>query len=424
MTLWKFLRERMLRYGNRIAFSEGRITYGELINMVEIQPKSDGKVQMIQCDSRQKGAIELLKCLAGERVAVPVDIRYGKTYVERICSLLGKNPQIDANVAFIIFTSGTTGMPKGVMLTHSAIIENLKAIEAYFQVREGQKMLIARPLVHISALTGELLFGLCRGLEISFYEENFIPQRLVKELQIHKTQILGCTPTMLYHLKNSLLDTSLTEIVVSGERLSVSVVDLLRDYQDKINFYHVYGLTENGPRVSVLPPQEFFVHAGSIGKPVRNTQVKIEGGELLVKSKSMMLGYYGRNDLTEQKIRGGWLYTGDMARIDREGYLYILGRKDSMLIRGGVNLFPEEIEEQAKAIPGIDDCIVYGEDDFRYGQKVCMDYVGEAGIGSVRKALNEVLPCRLMPNKIRRVEEIPKLPNGKKQRNKKQLNAD
>lgn len=417
MTLWEFLRERMQLHKDRIAFSKGRITYGELISIAESGSGGGEQLQMISCAPRQRGAIELLQCLAGGRIAVPIDINYGQAYLDRIGTLVSVDPQYDSRLAFIVFTSGTTGTPKGVMLTHSAIIENLKAIESYFHVQEGQKMMIVRSLVHISALTGELLFGLCHGLELSFFEENFIPQRLVKELQTQKTQVLGCTPTMLYHLKNYLRDTDLRHIAISGERLSASMVESLKEYRDKIDFYNVYGLTENGPRVSALLPQEFFSRAGSVGKPVRETQIQIKNGELLVKSKSMMLGYYKCGDLTKLKIRGGWLYTGDMAKTDEDGYLYILGRKDNMLIRGGVNIFPEEIEEAAKRIAGLDDCIVYGEDDLNYGQKICMDYVGTTCIDRIRKELTQLLPCRLIPNRIRQVEEIPRSPNGKKIRN-------
>jgi len=139
------------------------------------------------------------------------------------------------DLAFVVFTGGTTGRPKGVMLTDGNIAANLAAIEEYFAVPQGSRMLIARPLVHISALTGELLFGLYKGLEIYFYEERFMPRRMAKFIDAKKIEVLCCTPTMLKFLADGLQAGSLRTVALSGERLKTEFVRFLKERLEKIS---------------------------------------------------------------------------------------------------------------------------------------------------------------------------------------------
>lgn len=413
MKLWRMLKERMLSHADSIAFTDGNITYRRLVEMVEGDQTGEGHIRIVCGKSKQDAALQILYCLANGYVSVPVDEEYGSAYVESVRAFLRDDEATYPDLAFIVFTSGTTGTPKGVMLSEDAIIENLKAIEGYFAVRAGQKMTIMRPLVHISALTGELLFGLYQGLELSFSEGSFQPQKAAQIFRENGTEVIGCTPTVLYHLYRYLADTSLTDIVISGERISSGLVAMLKPLGDKIHFYNVYGLTENSPRVTALCPQDFFRKIGSVGKVIRNTQLKMKDGELLVQSGSLMTGYYRRAELTNKKLRDGWLYTGDLAEIDKDGFVYILGRKDGMIIRGGVNVFPEDIESEAKSIEGVSACIAYGEDDLRFGQRVCLNYTGTANADMVHRKLAERLPSRMVPSKVRQVKSIATTASGK-----------
>lgn len=417
MNVWKFLKRRMLRYGKRIAFSKEKITYTDLISLVENQKAWQSDVPIIvKGETRLEQAIRILQVMAGGDIPVPIEVSYGTEREEKIEEILEENNDDLSKTAAILFTSGTTGDPKGVKLSHKGIIENLKGIGGYFQVREGQKILIARPLVHVAVFTGELLFALYKGLEIDFYEESFQPNRLAKYIDENEVQIFGCTPTLIYHLSKYLKGDSLDSIIISGERLTDGVADILKEkYSDK-KLYNVYGLTENSPRVSALCPEEFFDKIGSVGKPIAHTKIKLKDGELLVKSRSLMQGYIGGREKTEEKLRDGWLYTGDMARIDEQGYLYILGRKDDMLIRSGMNIYPAEIESAAMQIDGIRSCVVYGEEDIRYGQKICMKAVTDIGMAVLRKELILRLPAYLVPDKILIVESMEMTPSGKMKR--------
>ena len=417
MTVWEFLKSRMRHYGDRVAFDRTGITYVQLIKEVESEASNRRSVPVIaKGNTRQEQAMEILRIMASGNIPVPVEKDYGHKREETIKKVLANNQDDLRKTAMILFTSGTTGEPKGVRLSHRGIIENLKGIERYFQVREGQKILIARPLVHVAVCTGEFLFALYQGLTIEFYEEAFQPNRLANYIDDNMVQVFGCTPTLIYHLSRFLKGNSLQAVVISGERLTEGVANVLKERFSDMKFYNVYGLTENSPRVSALCPDVFFKKIGSVGKPIAHTKVKIEKGELLIKSRSMMQGYLGEPQKTEEKLEDGWLHTGDMARIDEEGYLYILGRKDDMLIRSGMNIYPAEIESVAMQIDGVKSCLVYGEEDILYGQKICMKAVTGIGVAALRKELVLRLPAYLVPDKILIVESLEMTPSGKVKR--------
>ena len=417
MTVWKFLKKKMQKYGSRIAFVQGAITYSQLIEEAERNVSKQKSVpSIVKKNTKQEQAIEILRIMASGNIPVPIEKSYGLQREEKIKKVLAKNQDNLRKTAMILFTSGTTGDSKGVKLSHRGIIENLKGIDQYFQVMEGQKILIARPLVHVAVFTGEFLFALYKGLTIDFYEEAFQPNRLAKYIDENGVQVFGCTPTLIYHLSRFLGGKNLIAVVISGERLTKGVVNVLEERFSDLQFYNVYGLTENSPRVSALCPSDFFSKIGSVGKPIAHTKVKTEEGELLVKSRSLMQGYLGEREKTKEKIKGGWLHTGDMAHIDKEGYLYILGRKDDMLIRSGMNIYPAEIESIAMQIEGVKSCLVYGEEDIHYGQKICMKAVTDIGVSNLRKELVVRLPAYLVPDKILIVESFEMTPSGKVKR--------
>lgn len=417
MTVWQFLKKRMLPYGSCVAFTEGRMTYAALIEAVEAQAsQSKNEPVIAKGRTRQEQAIEILRILARGDIPVPVEESYGSEREAKIRRILTERREKLGKTAVIMFTSGTTGEPKGVKLSHRGLIENLKGIEGYFQASAGQKILILRPLVHIAVFTGELLFALCKGLEIAFYEEAFQPNRLANYIDREGIEIFGCTPTLIYHLSRFLKGDGLKSVIVSGERLTAGVVAALKERYPQLSFYNVYGLTENSPRVSALCPGEFFRKPGSVGRPIAHTRLKLADGELLVKSRSLMQGYLGDASGTEEKLRGGYLHTGDLARIDGQGYLYILGRKDDMLIRAGMNIYPAEIESAAMQIDGVKSCLAYGEADVRFGQRICLKAEADLEAAALRRELSARLPAYLVPDRIEIVPSLELTPSGKVKR--------
>lgn len=426
MKLWDFLKRRMVLHGSKIAIASEAISYEELVGLIEKNACKfkRGRIYVIFGKTRFELALKILECLAAGAVAVPVDNNYGTEYIDNINKIIDKDKYCDIDIALIMFTSGTTGLPKGVMLSDEALIENIKAIDSYFRVNEGQKILISRPLVHIAVLTGEFFYGLYKGLQLDFYEEAFNPKRIFRFVTDNKIEIFCCTPTMLYHMYRYLNATKLTDIAVSGERLPKVLVDKLYTHCKTLRFYNVYGLTENSPRAAALLPEEFFDYPGSIGKPILNTEFMIENDELLLKSKSLMSGYYKRPDLTAKKIRNNILYTGDIAEVNKQGYYFIKGRKDNMIIRCGVNIFPEDLECALQELPEIQDCYVFGMQDLIYGEKIILQYVGSLSEQIVRTHLIKKIPAFMMPSEIQKVSQIEKTVSGKIKRKKSRASDD
>lgn len=416
MSLWAYLKSKMQAFSNRIAFANANVTYGDLLHYAE-QKREHKHLRLCTGQSRETQAIEILKCIARGDVAVPVAKEYGEKYFEYIKNIVESSRENVDELAFLMFTSGTTGTPKGVMLTDENIVTNLEYISTYFRIEQYRKICIGRPLVHIAVLTGELLYALCCGLTVYFYEEPFMPRRLISYLRDNKIDVFCATPTLFQALVKANGDGvfPIKAGAISGEILSASVGKSIAEAFPNTKFYNVYGLTEHSPRVSALLPEEYIARPNSIGKPIGDVQAKIEDGELLLSSPCVMKGYYCDEKQTMQKIRDGWLHTGDMAHFDQDGFLYIDGRKDNMLIRAGLNVYPEEIELAVKECSGVDDCIVYGEKSDN-GTVLCLKYVGSIGTAELRKRLMRVLNPNLVPSKIEQVDELAKTASGKKKR--------
>lgn len=416
MKLWEYLREKMLPHADKVAFARSGITYRELSEWNE--QKNIGALRVCTGANREEQAISILRCIAAGDVAVPASLEYGAKQYCRIAEAVTENRELYPELAFLMFTSGTTGKPKGVMLSDRNIITNLEYIDGYFRIEGLRSICIARPLLHIAVLTGELLYALCKGLTIYFYEESFMPRRLLAFLEQNKIDVFCATPT-LYATLAKAKHTELFPVKVSalsGEVLSVQAGDFLSENFPQTAFYNVYGLTEHSPRVSALLPEEFKKKPNSIGRPIGGAEMKIEDGELLVRSPCVMEGYFQDDAATREKIRDGWLHTGDMAHADEDGYYYIDGRKDDMIIRAGLNIYPAEIENAAKDCSGVEDCIAFGRKTEEGNTEIVLKYEGRAVPALLRRELVQKLNPHAMPNKFEQVEKLERTPSGKKVR--------
>jgi len=382
MNLWTYLVGKLRAYRDSIAFPELNMTYSDILAFPT--GKDVGKLRICEAKTRAEQAVEILKSIAAGTVSVPVTHEYGERRYRMICRTINNDRDRYGDLAFILFTSGTTGEPKGIMLTHENVITNLEYILTYFQLSGAERICIGRPLVHSAVLVGEMLYGLINGTVYNFLAET-----------------------------NAKLSIGIG--VISGERLVADMALKIASRFRQVKFYHVYGLTEHSPRVSALLPEEFTFKAGSIGKPIGQVQMKLESGELLVKSRCVMRGYYRTET---ENIKDGWLYTGDMAHTDRDGYYYIDGRKDELIIRAGVNIYPQEIENVVRSYAGIEECQAYGIDDERFGQAIGLRYRGEVDEKHLRKYLTENLPPYLCPTKYESNYHFEYTPSGKTIRKK------
>lgn len=435
--VYEYLKEAMQEFlGSTLMDDSECITYKELLMKAEcLGTTLTHHKYGILCRSELYAAIALLACFYAKKTAVMLSFRYGEKHNRKIIKTMQlshliteegvsviskpeKESEDLSDVALIMGTSGTTGSPKGAMLTHENILTNLKAIQSYFPMKATDRILIGRPLYHCAVLMGEFLIALTRGTDILFLNTDFHPVTLLKAIRKYQITVFCATPTILYYLcsiirkKGDMLSVKI--IAVSGECMTEQVAKRLRKGFPLAEIYHVYGLTEAGPRVSFLLPELFDQNPLSVGQPLRSVQVKIENGELLVRGRSIMKGYYQNPELTEKVLKDGWLHTGDMAEIDASGCITIKSRRDNLIIRGGMNIYPQEIENALKQEEEIADVLVFGVKDETVGEKIYLKAVTNTlSKSQIFTCCRNLLPSYQLPDFIEIVEEIPRNASGK-----------
>ncbi len=287
---------------------------------------------------------------------------------------LGKNAE-DAegpsgdDLAMIIFTSGTTGKSKGVMLTQKNLLSNVESV--VFDVEPGVVVLSVLPIHHAYCLVMDYLKCLSLGCVVCI-NDSFL--HMVKNMQLFKPNVMLMVPMMIETIYKRLSATAkllpkklvaakafggnLTVIFSGGAYLDPFYIEKFREYG--VNIYQGYGMSECSPVISMNAPG--FDRPGSVGKLLSNAQVKIEDGEILIRSTSVMAGYYNMPEETSQALKDGWLHTGDKGYVDEDGYLFINGRvKNLIILSNGENISPEEIENKLSLYPLIEEVVVTGE---------------------------------------------------------------
>ena len=451
MNLWKYIREVMLQHPfQTIGEGNASMSYEESVIFAEsFSRRLDGEqCCAILCGSEMMAALGLLSCFAAGITAVPLSLRYGELHCNKLLDFISPTCVItdmdgelrvlhlkdfhyvppSRHPALIMCTSGTTGAPKGVMLSEENILINVKDIAEYFQIGGEDTILIARPLYHCAVLTGEFLTALVKGSRICFFSEHFNPKSIWDVILQKKVTAFCGTPTLLDMMARFSRTTGtvpLQHIVVSGECMGTAVGKRLHKTFEKANIYHVYGLTEACPRVSYLAPTLFEEFPDYVGIPLSSVSVKIlkrnnepakidEEGILWVKGGNVMLGYYNNPERPGQILKNGWLCTGDIAEINEFGLLKIKGRSDDLIIRAGMNIYPQEVEASLKMDARVKEVFVYGTQTPKFGTQIGMKIAGDfAGVDEVKKLCAECLPAFQIPKYIELVEDIPKNGSGK-----------
>ena len=394
----------------------GGMTYRQFGEEVKKAGKKLNKNRIVFAEgTRFEQAVIIFAAFITGKTVVPIAKEYG---VKRNESIVKKcmNTKIPRGIAAILFTSGSEGEPKGVLLSERALLRNVKAISDYMG-ENRRKIAILRPLVHSAVFTGELLFAVLHGWDVTFWEKSFFPTELCAFLWREHCDVAGMTPTMLRTFIRLRAAPQLREIILSGERLFPREAETFSSFLPQCSFYSVYGLTECGPRVSALSPYLVRSFPGSVGKPVTGVKIKIQHGQLLVKSPCQMKGYLDDKQKSRQKKSHGWIKTGDMAECDKFGNLYILGRMDDMIIRAGMNLYPAEIENIILRCEGISECVAYGLEG-ECGVRIILEYVGTAAQEDVAAYAVKELPPYLVPQAFYKKQTLEKTASGKLVRKK------
>ncbi len=449
--LWKHLKSKMQsNFSQKICEGKAEMTYEETIIFAEeFAKKLIGiKCCAILCGSEMAAALALLSCFAADVTALPLSQRYGELHCNKIldaispdaliCDQGGELKVVRLNCsryassqikpALIMCTSGTTGMPKGAMLTESNVLTNVTDIVAYFNMNESDTILISRPLYHCAVLTGEFLSALVKGVKIRFYSGTFNPTLVLKLLKDYSITAFCGTPTlisMMARFKRKIDDDCLKYICISGECMGAETGKQIRKAFPNADIYNIYGLTEACPRVSYLPPELFDDYPDCVGIPLNSVAVKIllddgsiaepnQVGVLWVKGGNVMTGYYNNPKKTAEAIKDGWLCTGDLALINSKGLLKIKGRNDDMIIKAGMNIYPQEIESALKIDNRVKEALILSENDERLGVQLVLNIVGDfKDTKEVKELCQACLPAYQVPTKINLVTELPKNGSGK-----------
>lgn len=450
MKLWEYIKKNMLKYPYQtVCENEAEISYENLVIWAELfARKLRGlKCCAILCNSETAAAMALLGCFAAEVTTVPLSVRYGELHCNKILDTVSPDAVItdqDSGIkiryitdsryivpkehpALIMCTSGTTGKPKGAMLSESNIIANVGDISDYFNINESDTILISRPLYHCAVLTGEFLTALVKGSKIRFYSETFNPPKMLEMFDKYGITAFCGTPTLLSmtaRFKRESVNDSLRHICISGECMDAETGLQIAKAFPNSEIYHIYGLTEACPRVSYLPPKLFYRYPDCVGIPLKSVSVRFadkngktlpvgEEGVLWVKGDNIMIGYYNEPDKTSEVLRDGWLCTGDIAVINDAGLLKIKGRSDGLIIKSGMNIYPAEIEAALKTDPRVKEVLAYGFES-SHGMQIGLKIAGDFNsVSEVKKLCSECLPYFQIPNYIEIVPELLKNGSGK-----------
>ena len=336
----------------------------------------------------------------------------------------------DDDPAVIIYTSGTTGTPKGATLTHANLAAGAETARDLVDAGPDTVTLATLPLFHVFGMNSVMNVSIrARGLLTLL--PRFEPGKALEIIQRDKVTTFAGVPTMytalLHHPDREQFDTSSLDLCVSGG--SALPVEVLRGFDEAFDatVLEGYGLSETTGMGSFnLPDRER--KPGSIGVPIGGTEFRLvdddgadvpagEPGEIAMRGPFVMSGYWEREDATRDTIRDGWFYTGDMATVDDDGYYFIVDRKKELIIRGGYNVYPREIEEVLYEHPAVREAAVVGVPHDELGEEVAAAIAlkdGEqATEDELRAFAKERVAAYKYPRRVWFVDELPKGPTGK-----------
>jgi acyl-CoA synthetase (AMP-forming)/AMP-acid ligase II len=333
----------------------------------------------------------------------------------------------------LMYTSGTTGKPKGATLTHRNVLWNLYNTIWAREDKAGERAVIVGPLYHTAALNNHLTIQVALG-GTSIIIRKFEPQALLRTIEKEKATIVSGAPALynmlLQHPDAHKYDTSsITKCTSGSDKLPMEIKKRLLEFFPNIQgVYDVYGLTEASPGITILNAADSLRKDGSVGKILpfvdarivddnKNSVPQGEVGELICRGPNVMQGYHRNRKATEEALQNGWLFTGDLARMDDEGFVYIVDRKKEMIVSGGENIYPREIEEVIIKHPSVVDVAVVGIPHPKWGETVKAFVVpGRGQIIDEKEVVDfckEHLASYKKPTVVAFVAEIPRNPSGK-----------
>ncbi len=335
-----------------------------------------------------------------------------------------------SDTAALLYTSGTTGVPKGAELTQENLLSNCRETRSVFQLDAGSVVLGSLPLFHTFGQTCAMNTCIDAGGTLTLLPR-FDPVKALEIIERDRVQVFEGVPSMygamLHVPDHERYDTSTLKICASGG--AAMPVELMRGFEQAFNckVLEGYGLSETAPVCSFNHPDRER-KPGSIGTCIRGVEMKIfddqdhelpggEVGEIVVRGPNVMKGYWNQPAATADAMRDGWFHTGDLARVDDEGYFFIVDRKKDMIIRNGFNVYPREIEEVLYEYPAVREAAVLGVPDAEVGEEitaaVSLKDDASATAEEIREFVKSQVAAYKYPRNVIIVDELPKGPTGK-----------
>lgn len=339
-------------------------------------------------------------------------------------------PSEPNDLALFLYTSGTTGKPKGAMISHANILACLQGLHKAWHWDSSDILLHLLPLFHVHGLVVAQFAALYAGAK-TIMMKRFEAEEAVNILASENITICMAVPTIHYRflkVKNIPKLPNLRLLTSGSAPLPVSVHEQMKQ-RFGVTIVERYGMTEVGIVLSNPYHLDGQPRAGTVGFPVGDTQFRIvnserkelginEVGELLIKGSSVIKGYWRRPEQTMQTIRDGWLSSGDLAKLDEEGYYSIVGRAKDLIISGGFNVYPKEIEAFLLKIDGVKEAAVIGLPDEEWGEKVVGVLIGEGDSEAILQHCKQKLAPYKRPNQLYFVNDFPRNAMGKIQKAK------
>jgi long-chain acyl-CoA synthetase len=336
-----------------------------------------------------------------------------------------------SDTAVILYTSGTTGKPKGAELTHDNLRRNVETMLDVFGFDENAVILGALPLFHSFGQTCGMNAAIAAGGCLTLIPR-FDPAQALEIIQRDRVTVFEGVPTMYVAMlglpERDRFDVSTLELCSSGGAAMPG--EVLCGFEEAFGckVLEGYGLSETSPVASFNHPDRER-KVGSIGTPIAGVEMKVvdddgnevpqgEVGEIVIRGHNVMKGYWNRPDATKEAIDAeGWFRTGDMAKIDEDGYFFIVDRKKELIIRGGYNVYPREVEEVLYEHPGVREAAVIGVPDEKMGEEVAAVVALKEGAAVTAEELRDYVKQQVAaykyPRKLWLVDELPKGPTGK-----------
>jgi fatty-acyl-CoA synthase len=433
--------EHVLRtVGCRVLITAARFKTSDYIAMIrELVPElGNGGSGELQCSRLPE--LRLVISIAGKHAGcLSFDwiLESGERAGNKRLESVSRAIQVDDAVN-IQFTSGTTGLPKGATLSHHNLINNAFFVGEATGIEPGSRVCIPVPLYHCFGMVMGNLGCVTHAATMVYPSESFDPLRTLEAIEAERCDVLYGVPTMfiaqLNHPEFPRFDlSSLRRGIMAGAPCPIEVMKEVASVMHMGEITIAYGMTETSP-VSFQSSRDdpLKLRVSTVGRIQPHLEVKIvdrqgrvvprgESGELCTRGYSVMLGYWNDEARTKEAIDpAGWMHTGDLATIDEDGYCRIVGRIKDMVIRGGENIYPREVEEYLYRHPDIRDVQVFGVPDTKYGEELCAWIISKAGATldeeSIRTFCQDRISHYKIPRHIRFVEGFPSTVTGKVQK--------